>query len=106
MSFQLIVGHPETARREKVTAVPVVLKGAGLAYQPVDYMPVLNMVVARTAQPGDIFDMALAVPYLQVLCIKPHRHLLTNKSAVYRVNIVLYPDSAARPHSNRELCAG
>jgi hypothetical protein len=48
MSFQLIVGYPETARREEVTAVTVVLKGAGFAYQPVDYMPVLNIVVART----------------------------------------------------------
>jgi len=43
-SFDLIIGHTEAVRREEVLPVPVVLKRPWLTHQPVDDMPVLDVM--------------------------------------------------------------
>ena len=65
--FQLIIGHSETNAWEQITAIPVVFKGAGFSYEPVDYVPVLDTVLSGTSQPGHGFDELLPVPYIQIV---------------------------------------
>ncbi len=47
---QRVVGHPKAARGEEVVAVAIVFQRPRLANQPVDHVPVVDVVFLRPAE--------------------------------------------------------
>jgi hypothetical protein len=78
--------------------VPIVVKSPRLAHQPLNDVPVLDPVLAFPAQTRHRLDALLGIPYLQMLGINPHLDLLSDQPAVHRIDVVVDPDGAARPH--------
>src|SRR4030042_113594 len=97
-SPQPVIGHAKSMGGKQLFTVTIVLKSPGFSHQPVNNVPVLDVMLAFPAQTRDRLEASLAIPYLQVLCIKPHLDLLVNEAAIHRIHVVVDPDGAARPH--------
>lgn len=95
---QQVVGQAEAAAGEQVRPVTVGGEGPRLAHQPVDDVPVLDLVLAPPPQPGQALDLLLAVPNLDALGVQAGLHPLTDQPAGHRVNVPFHPDGTARLH--------
>jgi hypothetical protein len=76
-------------------------KRARLAHQPVDHVPIVDVVLVAPALPRQTFHQLLRVPYFQVFHVHTHFHVLADQPARHRVAIALHVNLTARVH----LCA-
>jgi hypothetical protein len=102
---QSIVGHAKITRREQGRTIPVVREGARLAHQPVDEVPIVDVVLVTSTQPWQPFHQLLRVPHFQVLHIHTHVHTFADQAARHRVGIPLDVNQAATVHARRHLFA-
>lgn len=98
--LQGVVRHAEAARREQIVPVAVVLERARLPHQPVDHVPVVDLMLAAAAQTRHPLHLPLGVPDLHVLSVEADIDLLAREPAVHRVHIVVHVDEAAVVHSH------
>jgi hypothetical protein len=102
---QQVVGHAETAAGEQIGPVAIVLEGPGLADQPVDDVPIVDLVLAPASPPGQSLYEFPRVENLDPLGIQAGFDPGTDQPAGHRVNIPLHPDSAAGLHAHPQLLA-
>ena len=101
-----LLGHQGVIRQAKptagkqVVAVAVVGKGARLAYQPVDDVPVFDALLAPAAQARQSFDLLLSVPDLEVVGVQADLDPFPDQPAVHRVGVALHVQGAAAIHSH------
>jgi hypothetical protein len=92
--FQEVVGHPETAGREHRVAVAVLLKGPGLADQPVDDVTVIDAMLASPSEPGQGVDLPGPMPDLEGFGPNVDVHLFADQTTGQRVGIAADMDRA------------
>ena len=97
---QNVVGQAEAAAREQIRAVAVIGKRSWLAHQPVDDVPIRDLVFAATTQPRQLLHLLLRVPDLDTLGVQSRLDPLADQSAVHRVNVALHANRAARVHAH------
>lgn len=102
MRPQHVVRDPERGRREQVVPVPVRRERTRLADQPVDHVPVVDPVLAPTAQPRHPLHDLLRVPHVHVLGVQARLDPLADQSARHRVRVPLDVDRAARVHRHHD----
>ena len=102
MRPQHVVRDAERGRREQVVPVPVRRERTRLADQPVDHVPVVDPVLAPTAQPRHPLHDLLRVPHFHVLGVQTHLDPLADQSARHRVRVPLDVDRAARVHRHHD----
>jgi hypothetical protein len=103
---QQVVGHTEAAGGEQVGPVAVVGEGPRLADQPVDDVPVIDLVLAPPPQPGQFLHLLLGVPDGHPLGVQPSLDPLADQPTGHRVDVALHPDSAARLHPHAQPLEG
>lgn len=103
---QPVVGQPKAARREQVVAVAVVRKGARLAHQPVDDVPVMDAMLAPATQTRQVFHLLLGVPHLDVVGVDAGLDPFPDQTAGHRVGVAADVDRAAVIHPHRHALAG
>jgi len=103
---QHLVGQAETAAGEQVGPIAVIGKGSRLADQPVDDVPILDLVLALAPQARQLFHLPLGVPNLDPLGIQAGLHPLTDEPAGHRVDIAGHMDGAAGVHPHLQPFAG
>jgi hypothetical protein len=96
---QQIVGQAEATGGEQVGPVTVVGERPRLPHQPVDDVPVLDVVLAPTPQPGEPLDAALGVPDLDLLRIDAGLDLLADQPARHRIGVPRDVNGAALIHA-------
>jgi hypothetical protein len=95
---QVVVGQAEMARREQGRTILVHRERARLAHQPVDDVPIVDVVLVASTQSRQTLDQLLCVPHFQMLHVHAHFHVLADQSARHRVAIALYMNLTARVH--------
>jgi hypothetical protein len=95
---QGVIRQTETARREQVGPVAVVDKRPRLANQPVDDVPVGDLVLAATSQPRQLLHPPTGVPDLDPLREDTSLHPLADQPRRHRVDVALDVDRAAAVH--------
>jgi hypothetical protein len=78
---QKIVGHAETAGGEQVGTVTIVGECSRLADQPVDDVPVVDLVLTPAAQPGHLLHALLGVEEFDPFCVQPSLDPLADEPA-------------------------
>ena len=97
---QNIVGQPEAAAREQIRAIAIVGKRPWLAYQPVDDVPIRDLVFAATTQPRQLLHLFLRVPDLHALGVQSCFDPLADQPAVHRVDVAFHANRTARVHTH------
>lgn len=59
---QPVISHAKTAVGEQVFAIAIVLKGAGLAHQLVDDVPIIDGMLVASHQPRQSVDLGSREP--------------------------------------------
>jgi hypothetical protein len=70
-----------------------------LAHQPVDDVPVVDLVPVAAPQPWHLLHALLPIPHLQVLRVHAHRHLFADQAARHRVAVPAHVNQAAAIHA-------
>lgn len=94
--LELVVGHAEAAGREHLGAAAVVSEGARLADQPVDDVPVVDVVLAPPPQSGHLLRAPLGVEDLDPLGVQPGLDPLADEPAGHRIDVARHANRAAR----------
>ena len=102
---QHVVDHAEVAAGKQVRAVAIVGERPRLADQPVDHVPVLDVMLATSTQPRQLLHPLLGVPHLDALGVQPGLHPLVDQPARHRVDVALHADDAARFHAHTQPLA-
>ena len=102
---QHVEGHAEVAAGKQILAIAIVGEGPRLADQPVDDVPVLDVMLATPAQARHLFLPLLGVPHFNVLGVQPGFHPLADQSARDRVDVALHFDEAACFHAHPQPLA-
>lgn len=97
---QPVVDQAEATRRKQVVPIAVVGEGPRFAHQPVDDVPVVDALLAPTAQARQAFDEALAIPHLDVVGVQACLDPFADQAARHRVRVVADVDGTARIHSH------
>ena len=92
--FQEVVGHPEPAGGEHRIAIAVLLKGSGLADQPVDDVTVIDPMLASPSEPGQRVDLPGPVPDVEGLGPDVNVNLFTDQTAGQRIGVAADMDRA------------
>lgn len=92
---QLIVGHAKVAGREQVLVILVVLERAGLADQRVDYVTVIDRVLAAARQTRHPLHKDLSVPDFEVVGVDRDIHPIVDQPAGHRIRVALDLNRAA-----------
>ena len=64
-----IIGQAEAAGGKQVRLITVIVKRSWLADQPIDNMPILDLVFAFAPQPRQLVHLLLGIPDLHILRI-------------------------------------
>jgi hypothetical protein len=99
---QQVVGKAKSARRKQLGPVAIPGERARLAHQPLDHVPIIDVVLGPAAQTRHHLLLPLAVPHLDRVGIHPHFHLLIDQPGRHRVGVPLHGDRAARLHPHRQ----
>jgi hypothetical protein len=99
---QSVVGHSKAAVGEEVLAITVILKGARLAHQLVDDVPVVDRVFVAPYQPRQRVHLGSRVPDFHTIGIQPGFDFRADQTAVNRVGIAVDVDQAPRVHAHRQ----
>jgi hypothetical protein len=102
---QGIVGHAEVARWEQLLPVAVVREGPRLADEPVDQVPVVDVMFVAAAQTWQTFDELLRVPHFQVFHEDTHLDALPDQPTRHRVTVAADVDQTARIDTHQETLA-
>jgi hypothetical protein len=100
--LQPVVGHAKAAVGEQVFAITVVVKGARLAHQLVDDVPVVDRMLVTPHQPRHRVHLRSRVPDFHTLGIEPGFDFLADQTAVHGVGVAVNVDQAARVHAHRQ----
>lgn len=65
-----VVGHAEATAGEQIRPIAVVREGSRLAHQPVNDVPVVDTVLAASAQTRQRLQQLLAVPHFDPLGVQ------------------------------------
>jgi hypothetical protein len=93
------------AAGKQILTIAIVGESPRLTDQPVDDVPVLDVMLATPTQPRQPFLHLLGVPHFDVLGVQPGFHPLADQSARYRVDVALHFDDAARFHTHTQPLA-
>jgi hypothetical protein len=98
---QAVIDETKAAGGEQIVAVAVVGKRPRLAHQPVDDVPVVDVVVTSTTQPGQTLDLLLGIPDLDVLGVQAGLDPFPDQPAGHRVGVAGDVDGAPAidPHA-------
>jgi hypothetical protein len=99
---QQVVGHAEAAGGEQVGPIAVVGERSRLAHQPVDDVPVVDLVLAASAQTGQFFHPLLGVEDLDPLGVQSRLDPLADQPTGHRVDVPFHPHDAARFHAHTQ----
>ena len=105
LGYQRVISDAKHARRKQLLAITVLGKRSRLANQPVDDVPVIDLVLVAAPQPRQTLDELLCVPHLQVLRVQPHVDLLANQPARHHVAVSLHVNQAALVHPTLQTSA-
>jgi hypothetical protein len=94
LAAQQIVGHSELAGGEQISLVAIVLEGSGLADEPVYDMAVVDVVAVTASQSGQIFDLSLGIPDLDVVGVYAGFDPFSKEPTVQRVAVLEDTDRA------------
>jgi len=95
---QIIVGHAEIVRWEQGRTILVHRERARLAHQPVDDVPIVDVMLVPPTLPRQTLHQLLRVPHFQVFHIHANFHVLADQPARHRVAIALHVNLTARVH--------
>jgi hypothetical protein len=98
----LVVGQAKSARRKQLGPVAIPGERARLAHQPLNHVPIIDVVLVPTAQTRLHFLLPLAVPHLDRVGIHPYLHLLADQPGRHRVGVPFHGDGATRLHPHRQ----
>jgi len=99
---QPVIGHSKTAVGEQVLAIAVVLKGAWLAHQLIDDVPIVDRVLVAPHQPRQRVDVNARVPEFHTVGMQPRFDFLAHQAAVDGVGIAMNVDQASLVHAHRQ----
>ena len=102
---QPIVGLAKAAVGEQILAIPIILKGARLAHQLVDDVPIVDGVLVASHQPWQGVHATSRVPDFHAVRVQPGFDLLANQPAVHRVRVTMDVNQASRVHTHRQTQA-
>jgi len=102
---QHVVGHAEVAAGKQILTVAIVGERPGLADQPVDDVPIVDAMLATSAQAWQPLHQLLGVPHFDALGKQAGVHPFADQSAGHRVDVVLHLDDAARFHTHTQPLA-
>jgi hypothetical protein len=100
--LQPVVGHAKAAVGEQILAITVVVKGARLAHQLVDDVPVVDRVLVAPYQPRQGVHVDVRVPDFHAVGIQPRFDLLAHQTAMHRIGVAVNVDQATRVHAHRQ----
>jgi hypothetical protein len=96
--LQHVVGQAEAAGGEQVRPVAVIGKGTRLAGQPVDDVPIVDLVLVPTPQARQLLHLLLGVPDFDPLSVQASLDPLPDESAGDGVDVARHMDGAAGIH--------
>jgi hypothetical protein len=99
---QPVVGDAKTAVGEEVLTITIILKGARLAHQLVDEVPVVDGVLVTPHQPRQRVHLGSRVPDFHTIGIQPSFDVGADQTAVHRVGVAVDVDQAPRVHAHRQ----
>jgi hypothetical protein len=102
---QHVVGHAKVAAGKQIFTVAIVGERPGLANQPVDHVPIIDAMLATSAQAWHPLQHLLGVPHFDALGVQAGLHPFADQPACHRVDIVLHLDDAARFHAHTQPLA-
>jgi hypothetical protein len=100
--LQPVVGHSKAAVGEQIFAITVVVKGARLAHQLVDDVPVVDGVLVTPDQPRQRVHVGSRVPDFHTVGMQAGFDFLADQTAMHRVGVAVNVDQAARVHAHRQ----
>ena len=103
---QQVISQPKTAAGEQLVPVAVVGERARLAHQPVDNVPVGDVLLAAAAQTRQAFHQTLGIPDLDMVGMQAGLDPLADQSAVHRIGVAADVNGAARIHAHTHPLAG
>jgi hypothetical protein len=95
-----VVNHAKLAAGKQIRTIAIVGERPGFADQPVDHVPVLDVMLATSTQARQLLAQLLGVPHLDALGVEAGFHPLVDEPARHRVDVVLHVDDAARFHAH------
>ena len=100
LRHQRVVGAPIGQRRIQVFAVNVAGKGPRLAHQPVDDVPVVDVMLVLAPQARHPLHQVPGIPDLDLLQADACLHLGAQQAGRHRVGIVFDPNRTAAAHDH------
>ena len=95
-----VIDHAKLAAGKQVRTIAVVGERPGFADQPIDHVPVLDVMLATSTQPRQLLAQLLGVPHFDALGVQTGLHPLVDQPARHRVDVVVHVDDAARFHAH------
>ena len=102
---QLVVGHAKMAAGKQLFSIAIIGECPRFTHQPVDDVPVINVLLATPAQARHRVSQLLGVPHLNHLGVQARLHFLADQPAGHRVDVPLHFDDAAGFHTHRHTLA-
>jgi hypothetical protein len=100
--LQPVVGHAKAAVGEQILAITVVVKGARLAHQLVDDVPVVDRVLVASHQARQRVHLGSRVPDFHPFGIQPGFDFLAHQTAMHRVGVAMYVEQASWVHTHQQ----
>jgi hypothetical protein len=100
--LQPVVGHAKAAGGEQILAITIVVKGARLAHQLVDDVPVVDRVPVASDQPRQRVHVGSRIPDFHTIGMQSGFDFPTDQPAVHRVGVAVQVDQAARIDAHRQ----
>jgi hypothetical protein len=102
---QLVVSHAKLAAGKHLFSIAIIGERPRLTHQPVDDVPVIDVLLATPAQARHLVSQLLGVPHFNHLSVQAGLHGLTDQPTGHRVDVALHFDDAARLHAHRHTFA-
>jgi len=103
--FEFIIGQTEIAAGKHLFPVAVVLERPRLTFQLVNHMPVIDEMPVFPTQAGKSVHAFLGIEKIKMFGKKMNLYGFTDKSTLYRVNVVVDTDGAAGSDADGEALA-
>jgi hypothetical protein len=98
LRHQGVIGPPIGQRRIQIFPVHITGERSGLADQPTDDVPIVDLMLGLAPQTRHPLQQLLGIPHLDLLHAYPHFDLLTDQARWYRVGVLFHPNGAATPY--------
>ena len=94
MRQHLVVGHAKATGRKQVLPKAIVGERPRLSHQPVNDMPILDVVAPFASQTWQGLQVALSVPDFDRFDTEARFHPFANEASGHGIGIVAHPDRA------------